>query len=362
MDSGYTERADSEYRRISSGEMTPKMAAAYLRDLRIPLRRFGDVLREMYPYPDLSLRVAALFAEGGTALESGKRKVSNWLSSACKPGSREDVFRIAFALDLSEEQADRLLGLCTDYGINYRCGRELVYAWCLRSGRGYRDARKLYRSLPPEPPQGVNADIELTHRLHWLFLQAETEEDLRRYYQENLPYFGSYHIRSYFYFQQYIGCLIRPDSSNGEQEKPYSLEQVTEVYLSMHMPSGADRRGYSAIQKLIKRNWPNATALKNIVSQKQEVPRKLLLLLYIITENVKNGEYAETDEDYLSLEDRLDSHWWSVNAMLSDCGMPGLDPRNAFDWLVLYALTATGDESMSERMEKVLDDLFEDVR
>ena len=34
--------------------------------------------------------------------------------------------------------------------------------------------------------------------------------------------------------------------------------------------------------------------------------------------------------------------------------MPTLDPRSATDWLVLYAVTA-GEESMSERMEAVIE-------
>ena len=113
------------------------------------------------------------------------------------------------------------------------------------------------------------------------------------------------------------------------------------------------------MQKLIKRNWPNTTALKNIRAHREDVPRKLLLLLYIITENVTDDQYTELDEDYLSLEERLDDHWWVINAMLTDCGMPVLDPRNAFDWLVLYALTATGDQSMSERMEQVIQALYD---
>ena len=80
-------------------------------------------------------------------------------------------------------------------------------------------------------------------------------------------------------------------------------------------------------------------------------------LLYVITENAVDGEYRETDEDYMSARDRLDDHWWAINAILTDCGMPPLDPRNATDWLVLYAVTAA-EESMSERMEQVIELLF----
>ena len=60
------------------------------------------------------------------------------------------------------------------------------------------------------------------------------------------------------------------------------------------------------IQRLIKSNWPNTTALKNIRNRKADVPRKLLLLFYIITENAADEEYRETDEDYLTPQQRLD--------------------------------------------------------
>ena len=134
-----------------------------------------------------------------------------------------------------------------------------------------------------------------------------------------------------------------------------------EQYLSLHMPSGRNRAGYSVVQKLLKRNWPNATVLKNIQAHREDVPRKLLLLLYIITENVVDDQYHEADEEYLTTWERLEDHWWVLNAILTDCGMPTLDPRNATDWLVIYALSAGEDESMSERMSQVIDHLFSDI-
>ena len=87
--------------------------------------------------------------------------------------------------------------------------------------------------------------------------------------------------------------------------------------------------------------------------------KKLLLLLYVITENVIGDDYSELDEDYLTLEDRMEDHWWTINASLTDCGMPTLDLRNAGDWLMMYAVTAD-EESMSERLEQVIDQIFSD--
>ncbi len=140
----------------------------------------------------------------------------------------------------------------------------------------------------------------------------------------------------------------------------YSFESVMDIYMSMHMPSSRSRVHYSVEQKLLKQNWPNATALKNIRAHREDVPRKLLLLLYVITENGVNADYSELDEEYLSVLDRLEEHWWILGAILNDCGMAPLDPRHPFDWLILYAISAGEDESMSDRMTIMIDQIFSD--
>lgn len=362
-----TTLSELEYNRLSSQEMTPAMAAEYLWSGRIVLRTFHDTLREFYPAPDLITRLTAAFqadAREGKP-DSTAKNVRNWAAGRSQPTSREDIFHIAFALSLSEQQAGYLLGLCTDYAIHYRDGREAVYAWFLRTGRSYAEARDFFESLPPAPrPDSPpdNAGAHLTRDLQNEFLRMQTLDDLRACYLRNLESFGTLHLRAYTYFCKYLKQLVRPASPAGVWEPDYSMEAVMNQYLSLKMPSGRDRGGYSAVQKLIKRNWPNATALKNIRLHKEDVPRKLLLLLYVVTENAVDGEYREIDEDYISPQERLEDHWYCLNAILSDCGMPLMDPRNATDWLVLYAITAEGqDQAMSERMEQVIETLYADV-
>ena len=363
-----TTRSEMEYNRLSSQELTPAMAAEYLWSGRIVLRTFCDTLREFYPWPDLLPRLTAEFqadAREGKP-DSIAKNVRNWIAGRSQPTSREDIFHIAFALALSERQAGYLLGLCTDYAIHYRDGRETVYAWFLRTGRSYGEARDFFESLPPAPRLDCLPDSSgdhLTRDLQNEFLRVQTLDDLRTCYLRNLESFGTLHLRAYTYFSKYLKQLIRPASTvAGVQEPDYSMEAVITQYLSLKMPSGRERGGYSAVQKLIKRNWPNTTALKNIRLRKEDVPRKLLLLLYVITENVIDGEYHEPDEDYISPQERLEDHWYCLNAILTDCGMPRLDPRNATDWLVLYAITAEGQgQSMSERMEQVIEALYADV-
>ena len=168
-------------------------------------------------------------------------------------------------------------------------------------------------------------------------------------------------LRAYYYFQGYLDQLIHPVPSwDAGKEPDYSIETVMNTYLSMQVPAGAKRSHYSLIQKLIRQNWPNTTALNNIRNHKVDVPRKLLLLLYVVTENTGDtgDPYRELDESYITLEERLEDHWWTLNAMLSDCGMAPLDLRNPFDWLILYAICADESEYMSDRMEQVLAHLF----
>ena len=363
MNAGLTIRAANEYDSIRSGRMTPEMAAEYLKDGQIVLRSFSDTLREMYPAADLQKQLTAAFLEdAGVSPDSVNRKVRNWLSGQNIPTSREDIFHISFALGLSESQADGLLGMCTDCGIHYREGRDVIYAWFLRTGRSYREAKEFLETLPPVPHMEevltVGNDLHLTRELQAAFQRISSLEDLRECYTANLDRFGTLHLRAYAYFTKYMDQLICPSPDwDSREEADYSIEAVMERYFSMHMPSGRDRSGYSAVQKLIRHNWPNATALKNIRNRQMDVPRKLLLLLYVVTENVIDGSYQELDEEYITLQERLDEHWWILNAILTDCGMPTLDPRNPTDWLVLYSLTA-GEESMSERMEQVIDKIY----
>ena len=112
------------------------------------------------------------------------------------------------------------------------------------------------------------------------------------------------------------------------------------------------------IQKMLKADWPNATSLTNILNHKKDVSRKLLLLLYIVTEGVLNDDYDELDEEYLTDEQRLDEHWWRINLILNECGMNELDPRNAYDWLFLYSLNTNDTIGMNEKMEQVIQFLF----
>ncbi len=353
-----------EQETLLSGRMTPAMAAEYLKEEHIVLRNFSEVLGKLYPHGDLQSKLTAAFAEFHPELlpESASRRVRNWLGGKNHPVNREDIFLIAFTLGLSEQQTDQLLGFCTDYGIHYRNGRDVVYAWFLRAGRSYREALDFFHSLPPIPHQADLPESNLSHltlEIRNAFLPIKDEDSLRKCYEEKLRDFGALHMRAYRYFERYLHTLIHPDGD--ERERDYSLETVMQTYLALSMPSGKKRKNYSLVQRLIKQGWPNTTLLKNIRTHKEDVSRKLLILLYVVTENSFDESAGDYDEEP-SLQSQVEDHWWTLNAILTDCGMPALDLRNAWDWLALYALTAGPEESMSERMQQVIESIFADLQ
>lgn len=146
-----TLQSGQAYDHIRSGQMTPAMAAEYLRDGRVRVRNFGETLGQLYPGPDLQARLTAAFQgeRDGLSAESAGRRVRSWLSGQNQPVNREDIFRIAFALGLGEGDASFLLGLCTDYGIHYREGRDVVYAWFFAHRAQLRRGPGLFRHPPP---------------------------------------------------------------------------------------------------------------------------------------------------------------------------------------------------------------------
>lgn len=361
-----THQSAIEYETIIYGNMTPAMAAEYLRNGQIVMRGFEETLKEMYPFPDLLPQLTNFFISASPAAnpQSLSKKISNWVSGKNRPSCREDLFLIAFALGFHEQQLNYLLYLCNDYGIQYRDGYEVVLAWFLRNGLSYQEAITFYASLPPVKALNTARSkhtAQLTHEMQAEFQLVPSPEALRECYLKNISNFGTMHLRAYYYFEKFLNQLIHPTPCwESEPEPDYSLEAIMKIYLSFQIPSGKKRTDYSLIQKLLKQNWPNATSIKNIRNHKMDVPRKLLLLLCVVTENeITDADYyKELDEEYMLLEERVEYHWWTLNAILDDCGIAPLDPRNATDWLILYAISCEPDESMSERLEKVLSYVF----
>jgi hypothetical protein len=93
-------------------------------------------------------------------------------------------------------------------------------------------------------------------------------------------------------------------------------------------------------------------------SRGEDVTRKTLLLMYLVTGGVWEQDYDELDEDYITSKEFMEAHVKRMNKMLKDCGMCRIDPRNVFDYLVLFCLRPEDEMFMSDRMAALAAEIF----
>lgn len=360
-------------------ERTPEQIVEFLKEGAL-LRGFEDMLRKVYPGEDLSARLTSGMERiTGEPHDSVSKKVRNWVSGKSTPQNRETLFQISFILGLDQEDASRLLGIAAETGIHYRNPEELVYAYGLRNHMSYEEVTALRGRLEESgvlPDKAGREDKKkkgkkggerqepsiYTRQVRQVFEQVEDEEGLASFLEEYREALGQIHETAYARFIQLLDILQKPEGAAGqaEKERQYTMSDVIEEYLSMNVPEGRKTGGMSVLQRMIKKYWPNESSLINMRNRKEDVSRKVMILLYLITEAV--DEAAEDEDDYyfedleedpdILLETRIEK----MNLFLETCGMNLLDPGNAFDYLALYAMRT---EDVGSQMAQVLDVLFE---
>lgn len=372
MQSCYSDLSLDHLRRIAA-PMTPAEMIKFLQEGAV-FRTFPEVLRSVYPDDDLTERLTReLTGITGKDEASVARKLRNWMNGSSAPQNREQLFQICFALGLGEEAADRLLACADDAGIHYRNPDELVYAFALRTGRTYHEAQELRLKMRRVCDPGLrkerdNREISprYTRQLWSEFADVNTIGELEEFFRSHGEEIGKIHESAYRKFAEMLDYLQEPEKGQGR----YSLKQVTDQYLRMHIPNTKASGSFSYLQRAVKRNWPGERELLRIKSRSADVGRKTLLLLFLVTDEFEISETPESGslEQYEDLycgdipespADRLEMRLMRLNLFLDYYGMNLLDPRNPFDCLLLYALGAQcGEEGLSEKFAETLEILF----
>lgn len=332
---------------------------------------FSRLLCELYegeePLQELLARRLLQYGKDAAA-----KKVGNWMRDKNLPGNREELFKICFALGFDLEKTEHLLGTTAESGIHYRNPKELIYAFCIRKGYGYPQAKEMAERLWEEPlPSGTleyrasvrksrQADDmgQMTYSIRDQFRRVDTERELEEFLAEYKMCFGFHHNTAYHKFVKMLEYLMAvPDEHDGlPSEKKYSVERVVEEYLRMGMPYRRNVSGQSKIQREIKRHWPTSKTVNEMYTRKIDVDRKTLLLLYLATEGMEAAENADRAE-------RMEEHRRRLDLMMAECGMAALSLHSPFDYLVLQAIRAEGEEDfMSLRMEWMLRGLFSEKK
>lgn len=363
---------------------SPKQVADFFRE-GAKFWNFADMLGQFYE-GDLKEALTEGLAElNGDGREMTARKVRNWMNGKNLPKNRETVFQICFVLKLDEKESGRVLGMLSDTGIHYRNPEELAYAYALKNKMTYQEALSIkekavsiYESVNAKNKKGEEMPRKAagvyTRQIQAWFDRVETEEEFFEFIKEHGRELGRLHETAYQKFIELLDILQNPKGAGGDENKPerdLTLEEVMEEYLRMHVPeqkrkcggSDAVSQKLSPLQKLVKKCWPNETELVRMRNRKEDVSRKTLLLLYLVTEAFDMA--YEKEEEYYVLEDleedadmMLEIRKKRMDLFLDAYGMNRLDAGNPFDFLILYAFHAQGDAYLWERMEQMMETLF----
>lgn len=365
---------------LKGEEKSPKQAADFFLG-GAKFWGFADFLGQFYAGDVKEALTEGLAELNGDGKEMTARKVRNWMNGKNLPKNRETLFQICFVLKLSERESDRVLGMLSDTGIHYRNPDELAYAYALRNGMTYQEAlgikekaEQIYASANAKDGGEAQEKAMFTKQIQALFDKAESEEDFFEFLRAHGRELGRLHETAYRKFMELLDILQNPKGAGGDgkdSEGGLTLEEVMEKYLRMHVPArkrGMEGRGetsgkISPLQNLVKRCWPSEAELSRMRNRKEDVGRKTMLLLYLVTEAFDEAD--EEEGDYYVLEDleedadtMLDIRRTRMDLFLDKFGMNRLDAGNPFDFLILYAFHAQGDEYLQGRMEQILELLF----
>lgn len=352
---------------------TPRQMVEFLKEGAL-FRSFSYVLHQLAPEEDLAARLTEGLAEyTGEDHESIARKVRNWLKDKNVPKSRETLFQICFILGVGEGEASRILGTASETGIHYRNPEELVYAYGLRTHKSYEETVRLREQVSQlmktiKTEQTDATPKSYTKQIREEFQQVDSDEDLFAFFRENGEKLGILHETACRKFTELLDKLQKPEGITGETEETYTMGEVAQLYLRMKVPQTKKVSGYSLLQRLVKKYWPNESSLLKMRNRREDVSRKALLLLYLITETFDSPDEEALEDDFYYWEDteeeedgdtRLEMRFEKMNLFLDQYGMNRLDYGNPFDLLVLYAMKTEEDDYAGERMQEVLGLLFD---
>lgn len=368
---GMTALSRRAFESAAAADLSAESAAQVLS--AIPARSFADILARFAPKEAVreSLVDGLCADDPARSRASMDKKVRGWLGGKYQPTAREDLLELCFVLKLSVDEADAFLAAASEEGLHWRDPKELTYAFALRKGFSYPEARALLdRALPRggEAEENTRRDA-FTAMVAQEAAQLETEDELKRYLLEAKENLGAFHNRAYRQLTDFLSLLEKPRAISGEEEESFTVRRIVETYLDSRFPADWDKKTLDEKRRGILAGWPDEVTLSRMKTGKTDVNRKTLILLFLATDggdelsdDWEEDVYWDEEEDGNDADADFRSSYIRLNQMLSSCGYRLLDPRSPFDWVVIYCLRVSSDpESMAglnERLSDMLDALF----
>lgn len=278
----------------------------------------------------------------------GVVNVKNWLSGKSKLLSKESALKIAFTLQMDSNEASKfLMQSCWLDGFYMRDYNDVIYRYCLDKKMGYEQAEELikehsYLDNQPNPDAAneIQSGVRITEYLDRKLKTVSTLDELNHFIEQNQEYFGSFRRQAYEKFMVLYNT-----------EKYYSPYKFGDIptdeeickEIAMSIPSLKGRQAIiSNVLKKITEDALSRTTLSEIIGKNKnhgkitEVKRKHLILMWLYV-NAGNPDYG--DDEFLNRDTAFRECIMDINdKLLEPCGMPLLDSRNPFDWIVMNAL------------------------
>lgn len=345
---------------------------AYIRPVRETLAKYAGKSAE--DIKGLQAHLVEKLLENspeGSVRDAVGRKVRMWMKDGMHSISKSSAIQVSFALRLSVEEANAFLQRACGEGFHARDPEEVVFLYALKGGLNYKEALALREEMEKKGMLKREKSGEEKLRTEIVRQDLETREgvagleEFLRQYQGRL---GSFHNTAYEMFKSYMLLLTDADIDDGlDAEGRMTVREVTDVYLHKRLIPRIQKAAkknqkagdlvLSALQRDIQQNWPDETSLSKMLNRNTDVSRKALILLFLATDGGADGEELCEDE---AAEEFFEDSYNRLNGMLANCGFAPLDPRCAFDWMVLYCMCVNAEDSLliDNRIHQFLEEIF----
>ena len=290
--------------------------------------------------------------------------------------SRSSMFAFAFAMELSDEETERLFhNAYLDRAFNFRDYRELIYYYCLRNGLSYEQAQSMISSVDLTCISVTTDKTILTRNIALDALQMDSADDLIEFIYKNGHNFSinaksakatmlklkkeakilsakAYDSDREKHQKKKMEEIARRKNEgrwNREWREKLDCDEVFENSKGYKKQRESDRNLYititdvsmgkidgittislkgSELPKEISNNFPQVTSLNENTESFEELRKVIILLASYCFWEMRAGE-----------DKFFNKYIIEVNGYLYDANLPELYYGNPYDWLFLLCTT-----------------------
>ena len=318
-------------------------------------RSFGDGLLAVISgkYSDMNIdnviaNIKKYAESNGVPLKkiASPNTFTNWFKKDIRPKkgetSRHSMFALAFAMNFSVAETKYLFeNVYLDRAFDYRKEEELIFYFCLRSGKTWAEAENLIEKAKNLTRQYEDKTI-LTLEMQGELEAINDEATLLLYIATHGHNFAKNNVKAKKVFAELLShaktvalsevIKMHKEVPNGKwnPEKEISNNYLFEIITDQKASSKAGTKtifNNVDLPQEITSRFPEAGTFSKTDMTYEEI-RKAIILLHFYNYCIDN--WNETDFDDFVEE---------MNNILNDCCLAELYPGNPFDWLFLYSMT-----------------------